>query len=156
MAAPGSPPRLDRVSIESLQRLDQALQTGSGPALLENLVLGPALNSRTPAEQIEFVSKALRDEISAEGLKVLSREGQFGPLTNVFPQEASAWAAQAGVRPEDCMAFRLERNGQRAEVVLARNPSLQPSASGLQASFRILRVNNVKQLAGASTANGRQ
>lgn len=81
--------------------------------------------SRTRAEQIEFISKALRDELSREGLVVLKKEGRFGSLNELFPAEADVWAVQAGVKPEDCVAFRMERNGLRAEVVLVRNSGAQ-------------------------------
>jgi hypothetical protein len=97
-------------------------------------------HSRTHnAEQTEFLTKALRDEISPEGLAVLRREGKFGALTDLFPQEAKTWAAQAGVKPEDCVAFRMERDNIRAEVVLVREGEV----------YRVVRCNNVKQLAAA-------
>jgi len=79
---------------------------------------------------------------------VLKRDGAFGPLANLFPAEAETWAKQAGVKPEDCVAFKLERNGLRAEVVLVRTPDspLVPRPSSLP-GYRILRCNNIKQLA---------
>jgi hypothetical protein len=95
---------------------------------------------------LRFIRKALRDEISPEGLVLLKKEGTFGPLTTVFPKEATNWAAQAGVKPEDCLAFRLDRtNSLRAEVVLARVPDSPPATrASLLPSFRILRCNDVK------------
>ncbi len=98
-------------------------------------------------EQAEFLTKALADEISPEGLAVLQREGSFGPLATVFAAEAEGWAKQGGVKVEDCVAFKLERNGLRAEVVLAAGTPLAPRLSPLATSMRILRCNNVKQLA---------
>lgn len=71
------------------------------------------------------------------GLAVLQREGEFGTLSDLFPAEASTWAEQAGVKPEDCVAFKLDNNGSRSEVVLVRNNE----------NFHIVRCNNVKQLA---------
>jgi hypothetical protein len=54
----------------------------------------------------------------------------------VFPQEAPFWAKAAGVEVADCVAFRGEKNGIRAEVVITTN-----------GAYRIIRVNNVKQMA---------
>jgi hypothetical protein len=74
---------------------------------------------------------------------VLRKHGDYGPLTNLFPAEAEAWAKEAGVNAGDCLAFRLERPGLRAEVVLAQvGPDRRAGRS-----FKIVRVNNVKQLA---------
>ena len=131
-----------RYSLASLERLDAALHSNSPSALLDTLVMPAALQGRTAAEQTEFLRKALNDEISPEGLAVLKKEGRFGALTNLFPAEGAAWAAQAGVKPEDCVAFRLDRTkGFRAEVVLAR---FQAPGSPLPATYRIVRCNNVR------------
>jgi len=124
-----------RAALASLHTLDQALQKGDAAGLLQILVLPQAMQGKTTAEQNEFLFKALRDEISADGLAELSAKGRFGPLTNLFPQEASQWANQAGVKPGECVAFRLDRtNGFRAEVVFYKD--------GRQ--FRVVRCNNVK------------
>lgn len=129
-----------RASLVALEHLDSCLRSGSSSALLEQIVLPVALSVRTPAEQAEFITKALRDELSPAGLALLKREGRFGPLTNLFPAEAQSWTAQAGVKLEDCVAFRLDRpNSPRAEVVLVRDPD-SPLAP-----FRLLRVNNVRE-----------
>ena len=125
-----------RVSIEAIQRLDTALRSADSTSLLEAIVLPAALQSRTSAEQVEFVRKALVDELSPEGLAVLRKKG-LGPLKEVFPQEAQAWASKAGVKSEDCVAFKLERHGLRAEVVLAKEGK----------TYRVVRCNNVKQMA---------
>lgn len=111
--------------------------------LRDVLVLPFALQGRTDAEQTEFLRKALADEISPAGLAVLKRDGQFGPLTNIFPAEAATWTQQAGVNVGDCVAFKLERNGVRAEVVLVG----EGSRGDAKTTFRIVRCNNVKQLA---------
>jgi len=128
-----------RNCFNTLQILAAALISGNADALLQSVVLPASVSGRTPAEQTEFLAKALRDEISAEGLAVLRREGQFGSLTNLFPDEAKAWAQQAGVKPEDCVAFRMERGSIRAEVVLVCEGE----------TYRVVRCNNVKQLAPA-------
>ena len=71
---------------------------------------------------------------------MLQREGSFGLLRTLFPAEAEKWAKQAGVKPEDCVAFKMERTGVRAEVVLLREGQ----------TLRVVRCNNVKQMAGGS------
>jgi hypothetical protein len=138
-----------RASIQTLQRFNLTLATGNSADLLDAVVMPSAILGRTSAEQAEFLTKALRDEISAEGLTVLQRDGAFGPLTDIFPTEAQTWANQAGVKPEDCVAFKLERNGQRAEVVLLRLSTLNPKPA---TDFRIVRLNNVRQLAKSNVA----
>lgn len=135
-------PRRNALGI--LRQFNDALSVGDSTKILELVSIPTALAGRTAAEQSEFLGKALHDEISAEGLAVLQREGQFGPLTNLFPAEAGAWAQSANVPVENCVAFRLERNGHRAEVVLHRplTPDRQSSSA-----FKLVRCNNVKQLA---------
>ena len=96
-----------------------------------------ALRSRTTSEQLEFIRKSLHDEISLEGFDVLKKHASYGPLKQLFPAEAAAWAKQAGVNPDDCVAFKLEQNGLKSEVVLVLENQ----------SLKIVRCNNVKQLA---------
>ena len=141
-----------RSGLAVLQQLDSSLRSGAAAACLDQIVLPAALATRTPAEQAEFITKALRDEISREGIALLQRDGRFGSLTNLFPAEAQSWAAQAGVKTEDCVAFRLDRtHGPRAEVVLVRLPETPPSGDHPPLAtrhaplslLRIVRVNNV-------------
>ena len=75
---------------------------------------------------MRFLPKGLR----SYGMK----EGLFGPLQEMFPQEAAAWAAQAGVKVEDCVAFKLEQNGLRAEVVLKLSSIEHPESASLSAT----------------------
>ena len=126
-----------RNAAQAISRLASALINPNSAELLDTVLIPAAIQGRTSAEQLEFLTKALRDEISAEGLAVLRRQGDYGSLEKLFPQEAAAWAGQAGVQPGDCVAFRLERNGVRAEVVLIQEGQ----------AYRVLRCNNVKQLA---------
>ena len=109
---------------------------GSG-SVVEFLVLPQALAGRSPQEQEIFTQKALAEELSEDGLKVLRKVAQFGPLMRLFPNEGLAWATQAGVKAEDCVAFRAERAGIRTEVVLILDED----------SCRVVRCNNVRQLA---------
>jgi len=114
--------------------------------LLDRLVLPSALASKTPAEQSEFIRKALRDELSPDGIALLKKRARFGPLLELFPHEATNWAAQAGVEVTNCVAFRLDRpDGLRAEVVLVTQSAIRNPQSATE--YRLLRVNNVTPLA---------
>ncbi len=125
-----------RISLNALQTLAHALDAGQADTLLGSLELPQALQGRTSQEQVEFITKALRDEISPEGITVLKRNGAFGSLEKIFPADAEVWAKQAGVSPAECVAFRLEKNGLLAEVVLHLH----------EKNCRIIRCNNVKQM----------
>ena len=140
-------------ALSAVQEFNVALQSPDPDRLLRQLALPGVLKGKTAAEQVEFVRKALTDEISDAGIEVLRREGRFGPLTELFPEQAAQWSRQAGVSAADCLAFRLEKHGIVAEVVLLKSP-----APGLQdasvarselshVTFRVLRCNNVKQMA---------
>jgi len=146
-----------RISLEALAQLNTNLRSGSADKLLNVLVVPQALANRTRAEQIDFIRKVLRDEISPEGIYALRRHGTFGPLKDLFPKEAAGWASQAGVAPEDCVAFKMERpSGFRAEVVLVKATALGQQSSA-KPVCRILRCNNVQQLAAVTpTTKGRQ
>lgn len=139
-----------RNSIQTLRQFDRVLSFGGGAPLLDLILQPTALQGRTLAEQSEFLVKALRDEISVEGLAVLQRDGDYGSLTNIFPAEAKTWSNQAGVNAEDCVALKLERNGLRAEVVLVRIAD----SNNQIANLRIVRCNNVKQLAASNFNHG--
>ena len=134
-----------RQSLASLVRLDNALHSGGHAELLDLIVLPAAVQGRTAPEQSEFLVKALNDEISPEGLAVLRKSGDYGPLRKLFPAEAEIWGKQAGVNPDECVAFKLERHGLRAEVDLV--PDSPPATGHSSPGFRIVRLNNVKQLA---------
>ncbi len=136
-----------RASLDSLVRLETAVHSGSGAELLNLVVLPAAVRSRAAPEQSEFLTKALNDEISPEGLAALSQRGTYGPLKMLFPAEAESWADQAGVHPDDCVAFKLERNGLRAEVVLVKPPPRGSQIYNPDTPYRIVRLNNVKQMA---------
>jgi hypothetical protein len=109
---------------------------GAGEAATYFL-LPDAATSRSADDLAQWLSEVLRDEISTEGLGILGREGSFGPLRELFPEQAEPWAAVFRVAVDDCVAFRMERDGITAELVFGE------TASG----WRILRCNNVKQMA---------
>jgi hypothetical protein len=132
-----------RFALQILGQLDTVLRIRNSPGLLKLIWTPAAIQGRTAPEQAQFLTKALADEIFPQGLTVLQRGGSFGPLTNLFPAEAEKWSKQAGVKPEDCLAFNLERNGLRAEVVLAEDSAHRTPHSAL----KTVRCNNVKQLA---------
>src|SRR5258707_11420212 len=103
-----------RNSLTALHDLHDALGSNNADSLLNAIVLPQALQSRTEPEQVEFLRKALQDEISSEGLAALKSKGKFGSLNQIFPREGEAWARQAVAKPEDCVAFKMEEAGIRA------------------------------------------
>lgn len=126
-----------RAAVGAVAQFAQALQSQNGAALLDSVLMPSAIQTRTPAEQTEFLVKALADEISPEGVASLKAHAEFGPAKILFPIDCLRWCQQAGVNVDDCVAFKMERAGIRAEVVLARDG----------ATYRIVRCNNVKQMA---------
>lgn len=126
-----------REAVTEVSHLAKCLTSPNGSDLLDTILMPVAIQSRTPAEQTEFLVKALSDEISPEGVIALKQHAEFGPLKSIFPNEASIWSSQAGVNADDCVAFKMERGGIRAEVVMLRDGQ----------TYRIIRCNNVKQMA---------
>ena len=126
-----------RASLKAVEQLNNALESSNALSILETVFVPSAFRGRTRQEQADFVRKALREEVSPGGIAVLKKIGQYGPLKEVFPEEAERWAKQFGVNADDCVAFRASRGGVHAEVVLLKKED----------SCRVLRVNNVKQLA---------
>ncbi len=127
-----------RNSFRALNRLQASIGSLDQSALLDTVLLPPALGQRTSAEQTEFLVKTLRDEVSSAGVHALKKGAMFGSLSKVFPAEAAVWTQQAGVKVEDCVAFKMERDGLCAEVVLVAQ----------NGHYRVVRCNNVKQMAG--------
>lgn len=115
------------------QAVLEALEENDADQLLELVSLPPAYADRTDAEKVEFLTKALRDEISEEGLRRLRKQGDFGALLDIFPETGQEWASKAGVDAGDCVAFRLEDDGRVSELVVHTGTALS----------RIVRVNNV-------------
>ncbi len=136
-----------RQSLASLTRLDTALHSTNRAELLELVIIPASVQSRSAPEQSEFLAKALNNEISGQGLAELRKAGDYGSLKKIFPTEAEAWSRLAGVHPDDCVAFKLERNGIRAEVVLLKPSNYETDLTHGKAPYRIVRVNNVKQMA---------
>ena len=127
-----------RAALKSISKLASNLANPNSSELLDNIVIPAAVSDRTPAEQREFIIKALADEISPEGVQALKQHAQFGSLKSVFPGDFSKWCDQVGANPDDCVAFKMERAGVLAEVVLVREGEI----------YRIVRCDNVKQMAG--------
>ena len=127
-----------RNSIKVLNVFSRALNSDNAAALLENVVLPRAFRGETTSEQSEFLVKALHDEISPDGVLALKHYATFGPLEKIFPDKAAAWCKQANVNPDSCVAFKMERAGIHAEVVMLHEGQ----------TYRVVRCNNVKQMAG--------
>lgn len=122
--------------MEAASALVDAVVAGTSSGLVSMVSLPASLSVKTEQEQSDFILRALRDEVSSEGMAVMRREAQFGSLEQVFPEDALLWASNAGVRSVDCVAFRLEKNGLRAEIAIATNPVP-----------RVIRINDVRQMA---------
>lgn len=129
-----------RFCLKTLAELQTATVSGNPEGLLRQLVLPQALQGRTTAEQVEFITKVLRDEVSPAGIAYLKAHGTFGPLPQLFPAECERWSTQAGVDPGRCVAFKMQQRDLRTEVVLLRDG----------AGYRVVRCNNVVQLAAAA------
>ena len=126
-----------RSALAVISEIDRALTSSEVSKTMPLLELSPAVAARSPEDQMQWIADVLRDEVSAAGLDELRRHARFGPLAQVFPEEAKRWAESAHLAVESCVAFRMERAGIRAEVVLHQTPT----------GFRVLRCNNVKQMA---------
>ena len=126
-----------QTALHSLSRLASALADSHNSDLLDFVLMPVAVRSQTPAEQHEFVAKALSDEISSEGILALKHHAEFGLAKSVFPDEYANWCQQADVNADDCVAFKMERGGIRAEVLLVHDGQ----------TYRVVRCNNVKQMA---------
>jgi hypothetical protein len=129
-----------RVALQEISKLADNLANQHGSELLEIVVMPAAIRSQTPAEKQEFLTKALADEISPEGVLALKNHAQFGLAKLIFPDEYANWCQQAGVDAGDCVAFKMERGGVRAEVLLVHDGQI----------YRVVRCNNVKQMGGDS------
>ncbi len=126
-----------REAVLAVSKLADNLANNHGAKLLDTILIPVAIQSRTPSEQEQFLAKALNDEISPAGVEALKRHADFGPLKTIFPNEAPVWCSQAGVNVDDCVAFKMERAGIRAEVVMLHEGE----------TYRLVRCTNVKQMA---------
>ena len=121
-----------------LRQFQASLNSPDSDLLLKQVAIPQAVQGKTPQEQAEFLRKALKGEISEDGLRLMAKRGSFGPLSEIFPDDGTAWAKQAGVNPENCVAFRRDGQRFRTEVVLEVQGQ----------TYRIVRCNNVNNLAG--------
>ena len=126
-----------RNALAVISDLERALKSAELSKITSLVELPPVEAARSREDQSQWLAEVLRDEISVSGLAELRQRAEFGPLADIFPLEAKCWAESAHVPVQNCVAFRMERNGIRAEVVLHQTPT----------GFRVLRCNNVKQMA---------
>jgi len=122
------------VALEFCRRVE----SGDASRIREMTKIPAFLSEKTPQEQEHLLLELLSSEISSEGTRKLTSDGQFGSLSDIFPDDADSWAKSFGVSPNDCVAFRMEREGIRAELVLFKS----------NGQYLILRCNNVRQMAG--------
>jgi hypothetical protein len=127
-----------REAVLAVSKLANNLATNHGAELLDTILIPVAIQSQTPSEQEQFLAKALAGEISPAGVAALKRHAEFGPLKSIFPNEAPVWCSQAGVNVDDCVAFKMERAGIQAEIVLVHEGR----------NYRVVRCKDVKQMAG--------
>ena len=132
-----TPPSIEKLAtLGVLENLQTAIDFSTEDP--SNWVLRPTVaEDKTPEEYQRWLREVLQEEISKEGLAVLAKDAQFGPLLSLFPDQAVAWTSPHSIPPEACLAYRMERAGITAEVVLAPH----------QGSFKIIRCNNIKQMA---------
>jgi hypothetical protein len=126
-----------RQAMSFAQSFESSLTSGDLSTVRDLTILPPVYQSRTKQEQEDFLGKALRDEISEEGLLVLQREGEFGPLLDIFPEKATAWTSPLGINPEQCVAFRLESGPLTSELVLRKTDE----------GYQVIRCNNIEESA---------
>jgi hypothetical protein len=132
-------PRRNAIAVVS--DLERALTSSDVLKSLPLLQLPPAALAKTPEELTQWLNDVMSDEISSAGLEELRRYARFGSLVELFPDEGRRWAESVHVSPEKCIAFRLERNGLRAEIVLYET----------RPGLRVIRCNNVRQMASPSS-----
>ena len=125
-----------RRCVEALQAFRVALDSPDSEYLLRLIAAPQAVQGKMPREQAEFIRKALKSEISEDGLRLVAKRGSFGSLNQIFPDEGLAWAKQAGVNPDNCVAFRFNGKSTRTEVVFEVEGH----------AYRIVRCNNVNNL----------
>lgn len=123
------------------RQLSECIESGDLGRAKSLLKLPVSMGGKTSEEQERLMSDVLKAEVSQNGLLAINRHGRFGLLREVFPDEAEAWAKAFSVNADDCVAFSMQRNGLRAELVLWNN----------NGEFRVLRCNNVRQMAGLGT-----
>jgi hypothetical protein len=130
-----------RQALLEVSKLADTLANNHGAELLDTILIPVAIQSHTQSEQEQFLAKALADEISPAGVEALKGHAKFGPLKAIFPDEAPVWCSQAGVNADDCVAFKMERGGIRAEIVLVHEGQ----------NYRVVRCKDVKQMAGVNS-----
>ena len=126
--------KVEAVSV--LSQVAVALEAADKDALLKYVAISTTLQGRAADEQYRFISFALEGVVSEEGIRILEKEGTFGPLMRIFPDEGLRWASVAGVDPAVCVAFRLEHNGFTAEAAVATN-----------GTPKVIRLSNIRRLA---------
>ncbi len=129
-----------REALHEVSKLAENLANHRGSELLETVVMPAAIRTQTQGEQQEFIAKALSDEISPAGVLALKQYAQFGLAKSIFPDEYASWCQQAGVDADNCVGFKMERAGIRAEILLVHEGQ----------NYRVVRCNNVKQMAGVN------
>lgn len=124
-------------------RFTDALNSRASAELRRLVYSPPFLNDKSAVERDLLILDLLATEVSAEGMAILIRDGDFGSVLKLFPAEALGWCQAFGVKAADCDAFRLQRGEFTAELVLHRQSD---------ASYRVLRCNDIRQLANPASS----
>jgi hypothetical protein len=60
--------------------------------------------------EIQIIRSIENNEISAEGIAILSEKGSFGKLRDIFPEKADKWLERSEIKNEgDCFAIKLNQ-----------------------------------------------
>src|ERR1039457_4192482 len=66
-----------RFALSAVSKLADNLANSHGSELLDTILIPVAIQSRTQSEQVEFLAKALADEISPAGVEALKRHSEL-------------------------------------------------------------------------------
>jgi len=102
-SAPAQAAPTKEAVVHLLGDLVAALEAGNHAKAVEYFQLFPGM-SRAQAKAA-MGTLLEKQEISAAGVEILAERGRFGPLLEIVPDRAEAWAKKAGVDPAKCVAL---------------------------------------------------
>lgn len=97
-----------------LTRVADALKDGKGSSVASDFKIPEG----APPEVVdkELAKLYERKEISPEGVKLLAKNGEWGKLKELFPEQAERWSSKMNAPVDQCYGFKLESKGTTAEV----------------------------------------
>lgn len=126
--------RPKREAIAVLQQLEQMVRADSTAQIERVIVVPEVVRDRSPSEKARLLREIFQNEVTTEGIESLRKVGTWGPLLDVFPDEAGRWTESTGIDPARCMALRNDGPDFRSEVVLVNDDN----------QLRVLRCNDVR------------